>query len=138
MNKTIQLTIQPNWPVLSGNTVLEVLAYTTTGFEFSAKISGPGLPVGGLSTANIPGDKPFFSPSNQIPNYQPAIPLDYEVEITCNTGFNTEISQQQELGLKDGELPISYQRTIFCNDSGDDNDWNDLVVVFSLYNQSTD
>jgi hypothetical protein len=34
--------------------------------------------------------------------------------------------------------PICYEATIFCNDEGDDNDWNDCVLTFQLYNASDD
>lgn len=137
MDEIFVVSITPQWPELPKNTVLEVFAYTTTGFTFSAEISGPGLP-NGINTGNIPGDKPFLSTDNVIPNYRQGETLNYNLKITCNTGFDTDISEQQELGLKPVDLPISYQRTVFCNDSGDDNDWNDLVVVFTLYNQSGD
>jgi len=72
-------------------------------------------------------------------------PITINSEIQCNSDFDTIIVGQIPLGLKEesGEqVPGCYQSSIFCNDSiktpGHDTDFNDFVLNWQLFSNSTD
>lgn len=138
MTETIIVSMTPDWPAISDQIVLDLVAYTTSGFTYSAQITGPSL-NNKIDTGELSGADIFFSGSgNKIQGYQQGDTLTFNVEITCNTEFDAIEVNNMRIGLKPVDQAITYQSIIFCNDSGSDNDWNDLVVTLSLYSQSGD
>lgn len=68
-----------------------------------------------------------------------AYPLSLSTNVSNNSGAQkTSIQPFTPLGVKSSGVVACHQGNLFCNDKGSDKDYNDLVLTFQLYTQSTD
>lgn len=147
---TVSQTIYPvEWTSSSAapNYVLYATSLITTVFAFSSSVSVTDIQGNDLGTLTLPNTTGFTSvylgtltiPAPTTAN--PVFPITLSSAITCNTTFEHVAGNQHAGGSKlhGGSLvPICYETSTFCNDSGSDNDWNDCVLTFQLFNSSTD
>ena len=132
---------------ISPNFVLGTSATITTGNTFSAVITFTNTdnnPVGNQITLSPTSGNQVIGLAMQTFEITD-FPITISSAITCNTPFGICSAEQEPLGIKvinSNTVPVCYQSTVFCNDNANnpnsDNDWNDLVLTFQLYNSSTD
>jgi hypothetical protein len=139
-SNTVKLT--PYWTSNKPNVILVITYYTTSGYEYSATISNGKAPQGGGL------NQPVTFPSNSsgvsvntltLPNYQSGQTLSYTINISSNSPkLSMAVQNSTPFGVKPNGDTLTYQGAFFSNDAGSDNDWNDCVISFALYNDSTD
>lgn len=126
------------------NTVLFLGLLQTTGVSFGGTVVVTYENPQGTEetkTFNIPERTNVFSFYNigSVTLPSGVTSASVEANIKCSTTFDILTGEQVALGSKtisNKQVPISYQNTIFCNDAGNDNDFNDFVIMAQLYNQS--
>ncbi|MBF4470179.1 hypothetical protein [Flavobacterium sp. HJJ] len=132
-NYTINLT--PYW-TNNPNTVLNITYYTTSGYAYSATITGPGINTPISFPNNNFGFNSIVIPASV---YAPGITLQYAISIQTNSSsLDGQVQNSMEIGTKSNGDAITYQGFLFSNDAGSDNDWNDCVISLALFNSSTD
>ena len=133
--QTINLT--PYWASLRPNLILVAQYYTTSSYQYSVNITGPGLPPAGIT---FPNNNSGCSVNNiNSISYNAGTTLPYLLTITSNTPtLKMQVQNSTEIGTKPDGNAITYQGFFFSNDVGSDDDWNDCVVTLALYNHSTD
>lgn len=131
---SFDVNLTPYW-TNSPNTVLEITYSTTTAYNFTASITGPGIPTG--TPVVFTGNSVHFY-SGVVSDYAKGETMTYSITLTCNSTFVGQVQNSMEIGIKPNGDAITYQGFLFTNDGGTDNDWNDCVVNFALYNSSTD
>jgi hypothetical protein len=100
--------------------------------------SATPVTLGTFSVSGATGGTYVGSP--QITWAECTLPIQIAGTVSVNSAALTQsVSAQHSLGAKSNSGdPVCYQVSVFNNDAGSDNDWNDLVLNFQLYNASTD
>jgi hypothetical protein len=137
-------SIYPNeWITNQPNTILIVSGYTTTGGTYTGSVqitdstqteiaSFSFNAVGGNSVINI-------TPIPMVSTYSTNFPWTVNGTITASLGTAQFLQPAQfPISLKPDGTVACYSTTVLSNDGGSDNDWNDLVLNFQLFNDSTD
>ena len=142
MSQQISLNMNPLEWQNNPNTVLYLGYLQTTGYSFGASIQLTGNNGFSQSFSLSQEIRPFaYGNIGYVTVPFDAFPVTLQATIDCSTDFDVVTSPQQALGLKmEGSniIPVCYQSTVFCNDSGSDNDYNDFVLISQLFNSSTD
>lgn len=132
--QTINLT--PYWASTKPNIILVATYYTTSGYQYSASISGPGLSNPVTFPDNNSGVAVNVLPASI---YSAGTTYPYVITISTNSpSLAMQVQNSTEIGTKTNGDAITYQGFFFSNDAGSDNDWNDCVVTLALFNDSTD
>lgn len=97
-----------------------------------------GNSLGSFQINNVTGFTFVGSTPVSFQNASFPITVSGTINVT-GTALNMSVSTQHALGSKSNSgVPVCYQVSVFCNDDGADNDWNDLVLNFQLFDSSTD
>lgn len=145
MSDSATVRLSPNWPAnQAGNVVLFIQATAAAAYLQKVTITGSNLsqPVMATSNPNSPFGTQFLNkvytlPYQQYQNYVFDVTIQYQ-----KTGVwqpsNIVAVNSIPIGTKNKGQEIAEMAFVLSNDAGQDNDYNDTVVLFSMYDQSND
>lgn len=145
-NSNVQFVMNPiDWySVDQPNFVLIVSGVVITGATFSADLSVTDSENSNLGYVVVNNVSGFATLSINVPlvsQTQSNFPWTVTGTITADQPpLGVTTSAQTALGVKANGVPACYQVSVFCNDNNGtgDEDWNDFVLNFQLFDNSRD